>query len=141
MAERLDRRGRYFSGYSYAYNASYDSPGLWGGQGGALALEMGRLDGGATEVYLQIATAARFADRCGQRTRRRCTAVRFMSGDSFLISGSTSMSGGTEVQYAPGDGKVITVVARNVSGGRSLRITTADLVDLVQDPRLQLPRL
>jgi hypothetical protein len=139
MTEHLDPRRRYFSGYSYAYNDAYDSPGFWNGQGGTLALQLERLEGGATEVYLQIASASRFADRCGERTDKPCYPVEFMDGNSLLMTGGITASDGIEVQYEPATNEVITVVARNVSAGRPLHVTTADLVDLVQDPRLRLP--
>ena len=59
----LDPAGEYFSGFGYSYNSRYDTPSFWTGQGGALAFEMFRLDKGATEVYMQIATSRKFAVR------------------------------------------------------------------------------
>ena len=43
--------------------------------GGALAFEMFRLDKGATEVYVQIATSRKFAIRCGATTHQQCLAL------------------------------------------------------------------
>ena len=44
-----------------------------------------------------------------------------------------------EVQYKPNGDQVITAIARNTSKGRVLDLSTSDLIDLVQDPRLRLP--
>ena len=51
------------------------------GSGGALAFEMFRLDDGATEVYVQIATSRRTAVRCGETTGRTCHGQTFLDGD------------------------------------------------------------
>ena len=51
-------------------------PSFWAGDGGALAFEMFRLDKGATEVYVQIATSRKFAVRCGTTTHQHCLALR-----------------------------------------------------------------
>ena len=72
----LDPEGEYFSGYGYRYDARYDDPGFWTGQGGALAFEMFRMDQGATTVYVQIATSRRTAVRCGETVERTAASGR-----------------------------------------------------------------
>jgi DNA-directed RNA polymerase specialized sigma24 family protein len=139
-ASYLDPRGRYFSGFGYSYDNRYDMPGFWDGQGGALAFEMFRLDKGATEIYLQIATSRKYAVRCGFTTHQPCQSIRFLDGNSFLLTETTSVRQGIEVQYSPGGAEVITVVAHNTQRGQVLEIDRGDLIELVQDPRLQLPK-
>ena len=43
------------------------------------------------------------------------------------------------VQHRPDGDQVVTVVARNTTKGEVLDVTRADLIELVQDPRLRLP--
>ena len=137
---QLDPQGKYFSGFGYGYTARYDMPSFWSGQGGALAFEMFRLSRGATEVYVQIATSRKFAVRCGATTHQRCMAVHFMDGNRYLLTDSTVADGGIEVQYCPRGDEVITVIARNTQRGKTLDIGSGDLIKLVQDDRLQLPK-
>lgn len=139
-SSHLDPTGKYFSGFGYAYDSRYDTPGFWTGQGGALAFEMFRLDKGATEVYLQIATSRKFAVRCGATTHQQCLRFFFMDGNSYLVTDSRLADGGIEVQYSPKGDEVITVVARNTQRGKMLDIGTGDLIKLVQDDRLRLPK-
>ena len=139
-ASYLDPRGRYFSGFGYSYDNRYDVPGFWNGQGGALAFEMFRLDKGATEIYLQIATSRKYAVNCGFTTRQPCQRMRFMDGNSFLLTETTSVRQGMEVQYSPAGAEVITVIAHNARRGQVLEIDRGDLIKLVQDPRLHLPK-
>jgi DNA-directed RNA polymerase specialized sigma24 family protein len=139
-ASYLDPRGRYFSGFGYSYDSRYDMPGFWDGQGGALAFEMFRLDKGATEIYLQIATSRKYAVSCGFTTRQPCQRTRFLDGNSFLLTETTSVRQGMEVQYAPAGTEVITVIARNTQRGKVLEIDRGDLIKLVQDARLHLPK-
>jgi DNA-directed RNA polymerase specialized sigma24 family protein len=139
-SSHLDPTGKYFSGFGYAYDSRYDSPGFWTGQGGALAFEMFRLDKGATEVYLQIATSRKFAVRCGATTHQQCLRFFFMDGNSYLVTDSRLADGGVEVQYSPRGDEVITVIARNTQRGKVLDIGTGDLIKLVQDDRLRLPK-
>jgi DNA-directed RNA polymerase specialized sigma24 family protein len=135
----LDPTGEYFSGFGFSYDSWYDTPNLWTTQGGALAFEMFRRVEGATEVYLQIATGRKFAVRCGATTHQRCMFIRFMDGNSYLMTDSTVADGGLEVQYSPNGDEVITVIARNTQRGRMLDISSGDLIKLVQDERLRLP--
>jgi DNA-directed RNA polymerase specialized sigma24 family protein len=135
----LDPAGEYFSGFGYSYNSRYDTPSFWTGQGGALAFEMFRLDKGATEVYLQIATSRKFAVRCGATTHQQCSRMKFMDGNFFLLSESTVVRNGIEVQYSPSGQEVITVIAQNTQRGKVLDISRGDLIKLVQDERLHLP--
>jgi DNA-directed RNA polymerase specialized sigma24 family protein len=141
VASYLDPRGRYFSGFGYSYDNRYDMPGFWDGQGGALAFEMFRLDKGATEIYLQIATSRKYAASCGFTTRQPCQRIRFLDGNSFLLTETTSVRQGIEVQYSPAGAEVITVIAHNTQRGQILEIDRGDLIKLVQDPRLHLPKL
>jgi hypothetical protein len=138
----LDPTGEYFSGfgYYYYYDNRYDTPGFWSGHGGALAFQMFRLDKGATEVYLQIATSRTVAVRCGATTRQQCSRMKFMDGNFFLLSESTLVRRGIEVQYSPSGQEVITVIARNTQRGKVLDISRGDLIKLVQDERLRLPK-
>ena len=136
----LDARGEYFSGFGYRYNSRYDTPSFWSGQGGALAFEMFRLDNGATEVYLQVATSRKFAVRCGATTHKKCLGFHPMDGNTYLLTDSTLADGGIEVQYSPSGHEVVTVIARNTQRGQILEISRGDLIKLVQDERLHLPR-
>jgi DNA-directed RNA polymerase specialized sigma24 family protein len=138
VQSHLDPGGVYFSGFGYRYDGRYDSPEFWAGQEGALAFEMFRLDRGATVVYLQIATSRRTAVRCGATTGHECQSVRFMDGNQMLLSLSNTVAEGLEVQYRPTT-QVITVIARNTTRGKTFELTSADLLGLVQDPRLRLP--
>jgi hypothetical protein len=136
----VDPQGRYFSGYGYRYDHRYDSPGFWSGHGGALAFEMFRLDKGATVVYLQIATSSRFAVRCGETTGGKCHSQTFLSGDSFNLTQSATVTDGMEVQYRLTD-RVITVIARNTAKGQAWQIPRGNLIALLEDPRLKLPEI
>ncbi|HEY5821432.1 MAG TPA: hypothetical protein VIT20_05625 [Propionibacteriaceae bacterium] len=138
-SSHIDPERKYFSGYSFSYDDRYETPGIWIGQGGALALDMFRMDRGATEVYVQIATSRKFAVRCGATTGTTCVSMRFMDGNRFIMSESTTVKGGLEVQYSPDGNQVITAIARNTTQGDELHLERYDLQDLVQDPRLRLP--
>jgi DNA-directed RNA polymerase specialized sigma24 family protein len=139
VTSQLDPRREYFSGFGYNYDDRYDTPGFWYGQGGALAFEMFRLDKGATQVYLQIASSRKFSVRCGATTRQPCSRVKFVDGNFFVLSESTLVGQGIEVQYSPSGQEVITVIARNTQRGQTLNIKRGDLIKLVQDARLRLP--
>ena len=134
----IDPTGRYFSAVGYAYDTRSDTPTIWTPQGGALAFQLFRPDGGATEVYVQIATSQRYAVRCGATTGHVCLSQRFMDGNRFHLT-STSVREGVEVQYNPNGDQVITAIARNTTKGQVLELSSSDLIDLVQDPRLRLP--
>ena len=139
VASHLDPEETYFSGYSFSYDERYESRTFWAGGDGALGLEVFRLDGGATEVYLQVASGYDTAVRCGQTTKGRCAGQRFLDGNRFTLSTATQVARGIEVQHRPDGNQVVTVVARNTTRGRVLAVTRADLIALVQDPRLRLP--
>jgi DNA-directed RNA polymerase specialized sigma24 family protein len=136
----LDPGGEYFSGFGYFYDSRYNTPSFWSGGGGALAFQMFRLDKGATEVYLQVATSRKFAVRCGATTHQKCLSFRFMDGNSYLMTDSTLRRRGIEVQYSPNGDEVITVIARNTQRGQILDISRGDLIKLVQDERIHLPK-
>lgn len=137
----LDPDRAYFSGYSFSYDDRYETPGFWTDQGGALALEMFRASHGATEVYVQIATSRKFAVQCGATTRTTCVSMRFMDGNRFIMSESTTIKGGLEVQFCPDGDQVITAIAVNKTKGDELHLERYDLQNLVQDERLRLPAL
>jgi hypothetical protein len=63
-----------------------------------------------------------------------------MDGNTYLMTDSTLADGGIEVQYSPKGDEVITVIARNTQRGQILEISTAELIQLVQDERLRLPK-
>jgi hypothetical protein len=136
----VDPSGQYFSGYGYRYDERYNTPGFWTGNGGALALEMFRLNKGATVVYLQIATSSRVAVRCGETTGEICHTQTFLSGNSFNLTETTRVTEGMEVQYRL-TSRVITVIARNTTKGQVWNIPRGDLIRLVADPRLKLPEI
>jgi DNA-directed RNA polymerase specialized sigma24 family protein len=139
-ASYLDPRGEYFSGFGDFYDSRYDTPSFWSGQGGALAFQMFRLDRGATGVYVQLATDRKFAVRCGATTHQACQSFQSMDGNTYLMTYSTLADGGIEVQYSPRGDEVITVIARNAQRGQILQISTGELIKLVQDERLRLPK-
>ncbi|GAA2093278.1 hypothetical protein GCM10009841_02870 [Microlunatus panaciterrae] len=135
----LDPDGAYFTGFSYRPQVPYSAPGLWNGRGGALGLDVIRMEGGATSVLVQIATDERHAWLCGQRTRQTCVSTRAMSGDLYSVTPSVGPGSGVEVQYSPDGRQVITVIAVDAPQGRRLPIDRSRLIDLVQDSRLRLP--
>jgi hypothetical protein len=136
----LDPTGEYFSGFGYLYDSRYNTTSFWSGGGGALAFQMYRLDKGATEVYLQVATSRKFALRCGASTHQECLSLTLMDGNSYLVTDSTLRRRGIEVQYSPNGDEVITVIARNTQRGQILEISSGDLIKLVQDERIHLPK-
>lgn len=140
ISSHLDPDGDYFTGYSYSYTEGYQGSGFWDGGGGALGLDLYRMTGGATEVYLQIATSRSYAIRCGEMTKRPCQSVRFMDGNRFTLTDPSTVVQGLEAQHRPEGTFVITIVARNTSrASRELPVTRADLIELIADPRLRLP--
>lgn len=141
LGSYIDPEGTYFSGHGYRNGERYATPGFWTGQGGALAVEMFRVDKGATVVYLQIATSRQQGVRCGETVGRRCQRQKFLDGNFFNLTNTVNASQGMEVQYRPAGREVITVIARNTTGGPAYDVTRGDLIRLVQDPRLQLPQI
>jgi DNA-directed RNA polymerase specialized sigma24 family protein len=132
----LDPNGTYFTGHSHFYSAAY-----WDGAGGAFGLNLYRARGGATEVFLEIATSRQDAIRCGQLTGRVCRGERFMDGNRYTLTDDlTTRTPGMEAQHRPAGTYVITIVVRNTSkAGRKLPVTRGDLIRLISDPRLKLP--
>ena len=63
-----------------------------------------------------------------------------LDGNTYLLTDSTLADGGIEVQYSPSGHEVVTVIARNTQRGQILEISRGDLIKLVQDERLHLPR-
>lgn len=137
----LDPEGEYFTGYGHRNDERYENPEFWTGRGGALAFEMFRLDTGATTVYVQIATSRQDAVRCGTTIGRSCIRQKFLDGNVFSLTDTVTVRQGMEVQYRPTGQHVITVIARNAAKGEALEIPRGDLLRLVTDPRLQLPKI
>jgi DNA-directed RNA polymerase specialized sigma24 family protein len=136
----LDPGQTYFKGVGFTPDSRYESPGFWTGEGGVLGLDLVPRDGGATFVYLQIATEKKFAITCGELSAQQCSSQQFMDGNRFTLTDTTTTAeGGIEVQYSPTGVEVITVVAVPAGGGRPLGLDRGDLVKLVQDQRLHLP--
>ena len=75
----------------------------------------------------------------GTREMGTCQTARFTDGNQMRLSLSHTVAEGVEVQYRP-NRQVITIIGRNTSRGKPFNLTSAELVDLVQDPRLQLPK-
>ena len=136
----IDPTGRYFSAVSVADDTRAGTQDFWSADGGALAFRMVRPEGGATEVYLQIATSRATAIRCGKTTGNKCISQRFMDGNRFILTTTTTVKAGMEIQYRPLGNEVITAIAYNVGPGRALKVTSPQLMRLVQDPRLRLPQ-
>ncbi len=137
VQSHIDPRGK---GYGYRFDERYDTSGLWTGDGGALALEMFRLDKGGTVVYLQIATSSRTAVTCGQTTHHSCHDQTFLSGNTFALTETSTVEEGMEVQYRL-IGRVITVIARTTARGEVWEVPRGDLIALADDPRLELPAI
>ncbi|GAA3629336.1 hypothetical protein [Microlunatus ginsengisoli] len=140
IVEHLDRRRSYFSTMTWELRPDAASDSYWRGDGGALATGLSRGTGGGTEVYLQIATDEEFADGCGERIGKRCQVFTTMDGNNYRVAGTSVRTGGVEVQYYADADLIITVVASNTSEGKTLDVTAGDLIELVNDTRLQLPR-
>ena len=140
VESHLDPGGHYFSGYSYGYGGLYDdTDSFWGGGGGALGFELFRLSGGATSVFVHVASSREFAVRCGQLTGHPCASHRFMDGNRFTLTLNSTLPPGIEVQHCPEGDQVITVVARTSGRGTPLPLGTGDLMQVAQDRRLRLP--
>ena len=139
VADYLDPEGAYFNASSYY--ARDETEGLWTTRHGALGMEVFRVDGGATQVTVQIATDRSYALRCGEATGNACSSIRFMDGNRYLLSDGLDAVDGLEGQYRPEGREVITVVADNHGPGARLDVTRAQVVRLLQDERLRLPAL
>lgn len=135
VRERLDPEDAYFTGYTYRVTSRYTT----GERLDALGLDVYRLNGGGTEVFIQIAKTRADAVRCGEITRHRCTGQRFMDGNRFSMTTTPGVAQGIEVQHSPAGTYVITLVARNTTGGRPLPLNNGDLIAVAQDPRLEPP--
>ena len=139
VADYLDPEGTYFNASSYY--ARDETDGLWSTKRGALGMEMFRVGGGGTEVFVQIATDRSYAPRCGEATGNACTSIRFLDGNRFVLSDGLDTVDGLEGQYRPDGREVITVVAKNTGRGTTLDVSRAQVVRLLQDERLRLPAL
>ena len=139
VADYLDPEGSYFNASSYY--ARDETEGLWTTKQGALAMEIFRVGGGSTQVYVQIATSRAYAPRCGEATQNTCTSIRFLDGNRFILSDAMDTADGLEGQYRPNGTDVITVVVRDIGPGDSKRIDQGQLLRLLEDERLTLPTL
>jgi DNA-directed RNA polymerase specialized sigma24 family protein len=137
VADYLDPDGSYFNASSYY--ARDETDGLWQTKHGALGMEMFRVGGGATQVYVQIATDRSYAPRCGSATGNPCSSIRFMDGNRFTLT--DGLNDGLEGQYRPEGREVITVVVQDSGKGPRLDVTMAQVIRLLQDERLRLPPL
>ena len=136
----VDPNRTYFTGFGYEPESIYESETFWQGRGGVLGLYLSPKQGGATVVYLQVATARERAIRCGLLTQQRCVSQRFLSGNRYTLTETTYPTEGIEVQYSADGTQAVTIVARDATKGRTLDIARSDLIKLVQDSRLRLPR-
>jgi hypothetical protein len=134
----LDPRSRYFDGVGHGSEPFYETPGFWEGHGGALGFNLFSRTG-ATVIYVQVASNSDAAIECGELTGQQCVSHRFMDGNTFTFTDVTYPTEGLEVQFTPNWPQVVTVVARNTSKGRSLNISSGDVMKLLQDSRLLLP--
>lgn len=135
LRTHLDPEDHYFTGYSWGPTSPYEQ----GPRLNALGLEVYRLEGGGTEVFIQIAKSRADALRCGELTHHRCVGQRFMDGNRFSLTPTTQVADGIEVQYSPAGTYVITLVGRNTTAARPLPIGIGDLIAVAQDVRLQPP--
>ena len=136
----LDPKGDYFTDYRFSSDPTYETPGFWTGDGGALGLTVGAVNGG-TDVHLQIATGREYAVPCGRTTAQDCAFLELTDGNAYRVTETTEASQGLEVQYSPVPHQVITLVAENDESGPTLQIFRGDLINLAKDPRLRLPQL
>lgn len=137
----VDPERQYFSGYSYSYNAMYDTDSFWSGSGGRLGVDLFRALGGGSEIYLQIATDRDFAIGCGHLTKQKCFPKNTTNGQRVWATATDDIERGLEVQYSPNGREVITLVARHLTKGDKLALQPSLLLELSQDPRLRLPRV
>jgi hypothetical protein len=135
----VDPNRTYFTGFGYESESIYESGTFWQGRGGVLGLYLSPSQGSATAIYLQVATSRDRAIRCGLLTHQECVSQRFLSGNRDALTETTYPTEGVEVQYSADGTEVVTLVARDVTNGRTLDIGRGDLIELVQDPRLRLP--
>jgi hypothetical protein len=135
LRARLDPENVYFTGYSYSANTRYTT----GPRLNALGLEIYRLVGGGTEVFVQVARSDADALRCGTVTHHRCVRQRLADGQEFWMTTTDGMQDGIEIQHSPDGTYVITLAARNVRGGSAPAVTYSVLIAVAQDPRLRPP--
>ena len=135
LREHLDPEDVYFTGYSYSANTRYTA----GPRLNALGLEIYRLVGGGTEVFVQVARSDADALRCGTVTQHRCVRQRLADGQEFWMTTTDGMQDGIEIQHSPEGSYVVTLAARNVRGGSAPAVSYGDLIAVAEDPRLRPP--
>ena len=139
MRTYVDPSRTYFTGFGYKPEPIYESETFWQGRGGVLGFYLTPKQGGATVIFLQVATGRERAIRCGLLTQQRCVSQQFLSGNSYTLTETTYPTEGIEVQHSADGIQVVTVVARDAMKGRTLDIARGDLIELVDDSRLRLP--
>ena len=135
----VDPTRTYFTGFGSEPESIYESETFWQGRGGVLGFHLSPKQGGATVMYLQVATGREWAIRCGLLTQQPCVSQQFLSGNSYTLTETTYPTEGIEVQFSAHGTQVVTIVARDAMEGRTLDIARGDFIELVQDSRLQLP--
>ncbi len=141
VTDKLDPKGSYFSGYSYGYDARYDSDALWQDKGGALGLDVFNAGKGSTDVFVQIATSRQKAVRCGVLTKQKCIRQQMMDFNFFTMTETSDSRQGVEVQYRPAGTYVVTIVVRDPTKGTPLVVDRGAVLELIQDPRFVLPKI
>ena len=141
VTQSLDPKAAYFSGYSFGYDPRYDSDALWQGRGGALGLDVFSATRGSTVVFVQIATSRKTAIRCGATTKHRCIRRQMMDFNYFTMTDTTDSRQGVEVQYRPTGSYVITIIVRDPTKGTPLVVGQGEIINLIEDPRLVMPKL
>lgn len=141
VTHALDPKARYFSGNSFGYDSRYDSDALWQGHGGALGLDVFSATRGSTVVFVQIATSRETAVRCGATTKHRCIRRQMMDFNYFTMTDTSDSRQGIEVQYRPAGTYVITIIVRDPTKGKPLVVGQGEIINLIEDPRLVLPKI
>lgn len=141
VTQSLDPKATYFSGYSFGYDPRYDSDPLWQGKGGALGLDVFSATRGSTVVFVQIATSRKTAIRCGATTKHRCIRRQMMDFNYFTMTDTSDSRQGVEVQYRPTGSYVITIIVRDPTKGTRLVVGQGEIINLIEDPRLVLPKI
>ena len=136
----LDPDNEYFDGVGHGSEPMYETPSFWDGRGGAIGFNLFSRGPGTTVIYVQIASDDNLATPCGELTRQDCFSHRFMDGNSYTLTETSYATEGLEVQFTPNWPEVVTVVARDSGKGPSRNISRGDLIKVVQDSRLRLPR-
>ncbi len=139
VTRTLDPKGTYFSGYSFDYDARYDSDAFWQGRDGALGLDVISTRG-STEVFVQLATSRQAAVRCGATTKHPCVRRQMMDFNYFTLTNTSDSRQGVEVQYRPTGAYVITVIVRDTTKGTPLVVGQGQVISMIENPGLVPPK-